>query len=131
MPSPLSCAADNDGNPLLSTPNEIILELFCCLPSFSHVFAFAATSRRIRQVWLDNASRVYHQVAPRCIPGEAHARKFREYQRACSIQTSPPTDDTICIMRNAQIVEKAIVQFENEVVCNVKGVSLRYIPDRH
>ncbi|KAJ5587658.1 uncharacterized protein N7459_003423 [Penicillium hispanicum] len=122
MPSPLDGTTHDNGSPLLSIPNEIILEIFCCLSSFSQVFAFAATSRRIRRVWLDHASRVYHQVAPRCIPGEPHARKFREIQRRCSIRHSHLSNgDTICITRNAQIVEKAIVQFENEVVCNVKA----------
>lgn len=119
---PSKQVADNGNSYVELMPNEVILEIFGCLSSFSHVFALAATSRRLRDVWAENVAQVYGPVALRSIACENYARRFRADQRGSAVNGSAlSVRDVQCIARNSQIVDKAILQFERQIVCKVKG----------
>ena len=125
MQSSLKSAIDDEDNHLLSMPNELILEIFCCMSSLSDVLAFAATNRRLRHIWTGNVTRVYERVAPRSIPCERDARKFREDQRGSTFEcTQVSPRDVIHIVRNSRVLEKAVLQFEREIASRVQGASL-------
>lgn len=110
------------GNHLVPMPTEMILKFFCHLTSLSEVLALAAVNRALRLIWTGNITHIYYRVAPQSISCEHHARRFREDQRGSCFESGPMgVPDVICIARNARIVEKAIVQFEREIVCKVKG----------
>ena len=64
---------------------------------------------------------IYHLVTPWSIPYERHTRRFRKDQRGSFLKTSPLLDqDIIYIARNTQIIEKAVLQFEQEIIYKVK-----------
>jgi len=104
-------------------PAELTTEIFCLLPSLSDVFAVAATCHQFRYVWMTNVTQIYHQVAPRSIPCERYARRFRADQGGPAMECwklSP--GDVVCMVRNACVVEKAILQFEREIVRRVRSM---------
>lgn len=120
----LSVQKVGNGNGSLSLlPAELTTEIFCLLPSLSDVFALAAICRQFRYVWTSNVTRIYHQVAPRSIPCERYARRFRADQGGPAVECwklSPA--DVVCMVRNACVVEKAIIQFEREIVRRVRSM---------
>ena len=118
-----SIQAVNDSNgPLLSMPVELMTKIFGVLPSFFDVIALAATCRRLRHIWTTNVTSIYSQVS-RSIPCERYARRFLTDQGGPA--TSFPTlsaRDAMCIVRNSCVVEKAIHQFEWDVVCRINSM---------
>ena len=113
---------DNGNGPLSSIPAELIIRIFCLLPSFSDIFALAAACRRFRSVWTENVTAIYRHVAPRSIPCERHARNFLPDQgRPSSECHALSARDVVCIVRNSCVVGKAILQFEREIVRKVRS----------
>ncbi|KAH8424664.1 uncharacterized protein LDX57_002408 [Aspergillus melleus] len=105
---------------LARLPSELIVSIFGALPSFSDVAWFAATSRRHRQVWVDNAYTIYQQVAPRTIPCSKHARVL------LADQGGPPVSDThlsfqevLQLIRNAAALEQSVAEFEKNHISRV------------
>ena len=122
MQSPSIQAASDISDPLSLIPVELLTDIFNLLPSLSDVLALAATCRRLRRIWTMNVTTIYSHVAPRSIPCERHARRF------LADQGGPATDyptlsarDVICILRNSCVVEKAMLQFEKDIVRLVKS----------
>ena len=109
-------------SPLLLLPPELIIRILCFLPSFSDVFAVASASRQLRSVWSENTTSVYRKLAPTNIPCERHARSFIAGRNTDTKGISTlSAHDVACLVRNSHVVEKAIKQFEKEVVCRVRG----------
>ena len=122
MHSPSIRAAGDINDPLLLIPVELLTDIFKLLPSLSDVLALAATCRRLRRIWTMNVTTIYSHVATRSIPCERHARRF------LADQGGPATDcptlsasDVICMLRNSCVVDKAMLQFEKDIVHLVKS----------
>lgn len=115
------CHAEKDTHGLFLLPPEVITKIFGNLSSFLDVFALAATCRRLRSIWSTSVIPIYDSVAPRSIACERDARRFLVDQGGLGL-VSPMTAETVVQMvRNAGIVEHAILQFEHEIVWRVRG----------
>ena len=67
---------------------------------------------------------IYSQVAPRSIPCERYARSFLADQGGPAVDIPKlSTRDVLYIVRNSCMIEKAILQFEREIVRRVKSMS--------
>ena len=109
-----------------SFPVEVLTSLYCQFSSLWEVLIFSYTCHHIRDVWLHNVVTIYKHVGRASIPCERHARNF------LAVQGGPAPDaqmtsakDVVQMMRNMHTVEKTIVSFEREIVCNVKCHSHR------
>ena len=104
-------------------PPEVATNIFCQLPSFSDVFALSAVCLRLRHLWLENVNPVYNRIAPRVIPCNSAARRFLVDQDGPGLESPMSAKDVVRMVRNACVVEKAILQFEREIVRRVRGES--------
>jgi len=102
-------------------PPELITNVFCQLPSFPDVFTLSTVCHRLRHVWLENVTSIYNAIAPRSIPCESAARRFLVDQVGLGLDSPMSARDVVCMVRNADIVENAILQFEREVVSRVRS----------
>ena len=110
--------ASSSGSFPLST--ELIIHIFCQLPLLSDVFALAATCSQLRDICSAYTNSIYIEVAPRSIACLYHARRFLADQGGPALGAPMAMKDLVRMARNADVVEKAILQFEREVVCNVR-----------
>jgi len=104
---------------------EIAIKVFGQLSSFADVFVLATTCSRLWTIWLTNVPAIYNDVGRRCIPCERHARSFLATQQGHpSMQVSSlNARDVIHLLQNANEVERAVVQFEREIVSKVRSKS--------
>ena len=102
-------------------PPEVATDIFCRLPSFSDVFALSAVCRRLRHLWIENVTPIYNQIAPENIPCERAARRFLADRNGPALDSLMSAVDVARMVRDAAVVEKAILQFEREIVCRVKS----------
>ena len=124
MQPPLEQTVGKTGNTCFSSMSaEIITEIFCQLPSFADVFALETTCTRFRYVWTTNVTPIYGRVAQRSIPCERHAHSFLADQGGPPLDGVLSAGDVVRMVRNTRVVENAILQFEREIVCRVKGTS--------
>ena len=98
-------------------PAEVLLQIFALLPSLSDVLSLATTCRRLHGVWIDNVNTIYSSIAPKTILCHDYAR------RLLADLDGPPLgsplafpDDVRSILHTSRVIEKAILQFEREVV---------------
>ena len=108
---------------LLMLPPEVITNIFCLLPSFCDVFTLSAACHGFRRMWCENTNQIYNAIAPRSIPCESSARRFLVDQERRSLDSLMYTHNVVDIVRDADVVEKAILQFEREVVGRVRSMS--------
>lgn len=102
-------------------PAELMTKIYGALPSFHDVFALAATCRPLRQIFIMKASPIYRHVAPKCIPCERYARRLLADQGGPAIHCPIlSAGDVRSVVQNSCVVGKAILQFEKEIVFNVK-----------
>ena len=121
-PSGQSDGIGSNSTHLHTIPAELLIKIYGFLPSFTTAFALAATCHRLRRIWLENAAAIYPHLAARSIPCETHARQFlADQDRSVGQDPALSALGVRRIMRNAQIIEKAIKQFEEEIVCKVKS----------
>lgn len=110
-------AASGSEATLFSMPAELITGTFCLLASFSDVLALAATCHRLRHIWTTNVPPIYVKVAPRSIPCNRYARSFLTDQGGPALDgPALSAGDVVRMVRNSHIIEKAIFQFEREIV---------------
>ena len=102
-------------------PTEVIIYIFCQLPSFSDVFALSAVCCRLRHLWLKDVNPTYNQIAPRSIPCERAARRFLIDQGGPRLESSVSARNVVRMVRNAGVIGKAILQFEREIVSRVRS----------
>lgn len=121
MPSPPAHHVDKPNQSLFSLPPEVITKIFGNFSSFFDVFALAATCRRLRHVWSTSVIPIYNSVAPRSIALERDARRFLVDQRGPKLDFPMVAETVVQMVRNASIVEKAVLQFEREIVCRVRS----------
>lgn len=120
---------DDYQHPSLSImPREVVINIFCQLPSFSDVFTLSAVCCRLRHLWLNNVNPVYKQIAPRSISCERAARRFLIDQDGPGLGSPMSAEDVVRMVRNAGVIAKAIVQFEREIVSRVRS---RFGPNDH
>ena len=113
---------DYDVHPSLSMmPPEVATHIFCQLSSFPDVFALSAVCRRLRHFWLNSVNQVYVQVAPRSISCEHAARRFLADQDGPGLGSPLSAADVVRMVRNAGVIEDAILQFEREIVSRIRS----------
>ena len=103
--------------------SELITQIFCQLSTFSDVFALAATCRRLRDVYSTNVSSIYGQIAPKTIACLRQARRFLLDQRGSREEAPLSAKDIRSLVRNSHVVDKAMLQFERQIVCRVRSES--------
>lgn len=64
---------------------------------------------------------IYNSVAPRSIAFERDARRFLVDQHGPKLESPMIAETVVQMVRNASIVEKAVLQFEREIVCRVRS----------
>ena len=64
---------------------------------------------------------VSRQIAPRSIPCQRAARRFLIDQAGPGLGSPVSAKDVVCMVRNAGVIEKAILQFEREIVRRVRS----------
>ena len=112
------------GPPFALLPSELTLNIFCQLSSFTDVFALAGTCRGLRQIYSAYTTLIYSRVAPRSIACESYARRFLIDQDGGPAIGSPfSVADMLRVAKNSSVVEKAIRQFEKEIVSRVRSKS--------
>ena len=121
MPSQPAEGARNRTISLLLMPPELVTRIFCQLSSFSDVFALSATCHRLRYIWFANVTPIYSHVAPRSIASATQARKFLIDQGAPAVDYPLSAKDVVQLVQNSRVVERAIRQFEREIVCRVRS----------
>lgn len=118
---------------LLVLPSELLVHIYCEVPTLIDVFSLAATCNQLRSVWIAHVRMIYLMVAPRCVAHESFAR---------SLLTEGPTlttldesflglDEVLSIMKNMATLEGIISRFENEVVRRVKCKYSLFLWDRY
>jgi hypothetical protein len=119
--SAMAPEAENGRDFVTKLPAELIVGIFCLLPSFTDVLALAAACHRFKGIWEENVFSIYEQAASRSIPSEIHARRFLADQTGNSSKNSVSSAREVKLMlRNARTVEKAILEFERVIVWRVK-----------
>ena len=108
---------------LSTMPPEVATNIFCQLPSFADVFALSTVCLRLRHLWLENVNPIYNQIAPEVISCDRAARRFLVDQDGPGLGSPLSAKDVVRMVRNAGVIEKAIVQFEREIVRRVRGES--------
>lgn len=122
MDSPSVQVTGISNRPLLSLPSELVTKAFCLLPSFSDVLALTATCSRLRHIWTTNTTTIYRQVAPRSIPCEPYARSLLADQGSPARDSSTMSaGDVNRMLRNSRMIEKEILQFEEDIVRRVRS----------
>ena len=116
---PPTMMAPNNGSFPLST--ELIIHIFCELPLLSDVFALAATCSQFRGVCITYITPIYNEVAPRSIACHQHARRFLAVQGGPALEAPMTWQDVVRMARNADVVAKAVLQFQREIVCKVRS----------
>ena len=125
MPSPSAHDVGKHNPSLISLPPEITAKIFAHSSSFFDVLALAATSRRFCHIWRTSVTQIYNSVAPRSIACVRDARRFLVDQQHYGLETeerqSISVENVHQMVRNANTVQKAILQFEREIVCWVRS----------
>ena len=114
-------AVDSRTGYLTLMPPELVIKIFCQLSSFSDAFALSTTSHRFQHIWLSNVDIIYCHVAPRSIACESEARDFLAVQDGPALNSPMSAKDVLRIIQNARVVDKAIRQFEREIVSRVRS----------
>ena len=73
---------------------------------------------------MESVNPIYHQIAPRSIPCERAARRFLVDQDGPDLGSPMSAKDVVRMVRNANVIEKAILQFEREIVRRVRSKSV-------
>ena len=101
---------------LSSLPSELLVSVFCHLPSFKEAFVLSSTCHQMQDIWLNNVATIYEHLRRLNIPCERHARKV------LALQGGPPAEsritsarDVIQMMRNRNEVERATRTFECQI----------------
>ena len=121
MQLPSVQATKDRNSPLLSIPVELVTKTLSLLPSFFDILALAGTCRRLRRIWTTNVTSIYSQVASRSISCERYARRFLADQGGPAMNfPTLSARDVLCMLRNSCVLEKAIIEFEEQIVCRVR-----------
>jgi hypothetical protein len=94
-------------------PTELSIEVFFALDSLKDAISLAATSRRMRSIWVEHADVIYRVLAPRSIEGEKHARAL---QTSISGDTNITSNDAISIFYRSKFMESMIQRFTHKIV---------------
>lgn len=122
MGSHVALTLGDSNDQLLSLPTELITRIYCSLPSLVDVLTLSSSCHRLRDIWLINASPIYHVVAPKNIPCERHARRLLADQKgAVDADFIFSAEDILRIIKNSYIVEEAVFQYEIQINHKVKG----------
>ena len=103
-------------------PVELLTIVFCHLSSFQDVFNLAFTCYRAQDVWLNNVATIYKHIARVSITCEDHARIFLADQGGPAPESEITSGrDVFQMMKNQNVINKVILEFERQIVSNVKA----------
>lgn len=105
---------------LLSLPAELTTKIICHLPSLLDAFVLSQVSRKLQTLFIENITLIYNHVAARSLPCEYHARLLLIDQGGPPVNGTLSTHDVATLLRNCFKIERAIVQFEKEIVHKVR-----------
>ncbi|KAL8784278.1 MAG: hypothetical protein Q9195_009114 [Heterodermia aff. obscurata] len=101
---------------LLSLPKELLISIFCHLPSLNEAFVLSSACQVLQGIWLNSVTTIYKHLARRSIPCERHARQL------LALQGGPSSDSRITsakevsrMMKNRDVVERAIRTFKPQI----------------
>ena len=114
-------ALDMDPPTLSSMPPEVGINIFSQLPCLQDVLIFSSTSYQFQNIWLSSVAHICNTVAPRSISCLYAARQFIVDQSEPGLDSPMSTKDMVRLVRNADVVEGAILRFEREIVSRVKS----------
>lgn len=110
---------------LQAMPDDIILEIFSSLSSFSDVFSFALSCQRMTRLLNHYASTVYRQLAQLDIENDAHARALLRDQKGTGgpvpSSNSLSVQDVRRLVRNSRKATKSSERFGREIAPNTLG----------
>ena len=107
-------------------PVELQRLVFCHLPSFHDVLSLASTCHELQDVWLKNVATIYKAVAKASIACEHHARALLADQGGPAPDAEIPSARNVYqMMKNQSMINKAILQFESQIVSKVKTLGYR------
>ncbi|RJE23170.1 hypothetical protein PHISCL_04477 [Aspergillus sclerotialis] len=109
-------------DPWISAPVEVILAVFCHLPTFSEALNFATTCHRHYRIWIENTALIYTYIAPKSIPCIRHARDLLAAQGGAPVESGLITAwDIRRLIRNWRIVQKSLARFNQDITPGVKS----------
>lgn len=118
--------ADNllsDG--LSSLPDDIILNIFYSLSTFSDVLSFALSCRRVTELLDDYTPSVYEQIAQHDIEFDTHARALLRDQKGLKGPALEPkslsVSDLRRLMRNSRRAVQSSNWFGREIAPHTMG----------
>lgn len=100
-------------------PTEILVHIYCQLPSFSDVFHFAATCNRFNRVYCQNTNIIYDHISPKCIRCRYNARQLLANQKGIPVvNTITPitTSDVRQICQNARAVTECLKKYNSDFI---------------
>ena len=100
---------------------ELITQISCQLPTFYDVFVLAATCHRLREIYSTQIPPIYSKIAPRTIALLRQARRFLHSQGGSAEEAPLSSNDIRSLVGNSHVVDKAILQFERQIVCRVRS----------
>ena len=76
----------------------------------------------LRHLWLKSVTPIYNRITPRSIHCEHAARRFLVDQEGPCLGSPMSAIEVVRMVRNAGVVEQAILQFEREIVSRVRSM---------
>ena len=112
----------NRNDPFTLVSPELITNVICQLPSLFDALVFSATCRRHRQIYCENVTHIYTHIAPKTITCRRDARNLLADQGGAAPDSRVLSmHDVSQLLRNSRRVEKAIDQFNRDIVCRVRN----------
>lgn len=118
-----TCSPVADG--LEAMPDDVILEIFSSLSSFSDVFSFALSCQRVTRLLDHYAPRIYRQLAQLDIENDSHARALLRDQKGTGGSVLSPNSlsvqDVRRLVRNSRKATKSSERFGREIASHSRG----------
>lgn len=99
-------------------PTEILVHIYCQLPSFSDVFHFAATCKQFNSVYCQSTNIIYNHISQKCIQCRYNARQLLANQKGIPVNTTTPitTSDVRQICQNACTVTECLKKYNSDFI---------------
>lgn len=110
---------------LKTTPDDIILQIFSSLGSFSDVFSLALSCQRMTRLLNHYAPTIYRRLAQLDIENDAHARALLRDQKGTGGTVPSPNSlsvqDVRHLVRNSRKATKSSERFGREIALHSLG----------
>lgn len=111
----------------LNLPTEILIYIYCQLPSFSDVFHFTATCKQFNIAYCQNTNIIYNNISRKCIQCQYHARQLLANQKGIPVDATTPItpSDVRQICQNACTVTECLKKYNSDYIapqCSEDGM---------